>query len=169
MFFVARARARAHTPALLHTVYSIIKSVDSTIELIYRKTEGEKQNTFEILSVFTTSTQLNLYARDTNEKNIISIFLKFRRISRDEARLILSNLSGDRSKVLKLARFFFFRRVINSKLAHLFVLVGGHGDEFRLLENVTPERRVRKFQDVVGSYEVKPRLILVHRVQYRLQ
>lgn len=56
-----------------------------------------------------------------------------------------------------------------TKVAYLFVLIGRHGDEFRLLENVTPERRIRKFQDVIGSHEVKPRLILVHRVQYRLQ
>lgn len=53
--------------------------------------------------------------------------------------------------------------------AYLFVLIGRHGDEFRLFENVTPEGRVRKLQDVIGSHEVKPRLILVHRVQYRLQ
>lgn len=57
---------------------------------------------------------------------------------------------------------------VSTKVAYLFVLIGRHGDEFRLLENVTPERRVRKFQDVIGSHEVKPRLILVHRVQYRL-
>lgn len=55
------------------------------------------------------------------------------------------------------------------EVAYLLVLIGRHGDEFRLLENVTPERRIRKFQDIIGSHEVKPRLILVHRVQYRLQ
>lgn len=54
-------------------------------------------------------------------------------------------------------------------IAYLLVLIGRHGDEFRLLENVTPERRIRKLQDIVSSHEVKPRLILVHRVQYRLQ
>lgn len=53
-------------------------------------------------------------------------------------------------------------------ITYLFILIGRYSDEFRLLENVTPERRIRKFQDIVGSHEVKPRLILVHRVQYRL-
>lgn len=58
-----------------------------------------------------------------------------------------------------------------SKIAetHLLVLIGGHRDEFRLLENVTPERGVGKLQDVVGPHQVKPWLILVHRVQYRLE
>lgn len=52
---------------------------------------------------------------------------------------------------------------------HLLVLIGGHRDKLRLLENVTPERRVGKLQDVVGPHQVKPRLVLVHRVQYRLK
>lgn len=53
-------------------------------------------------------------------------------------------------------------------IAYLLILIGRHGDEFRLLENITPEGRIGKFQDVIGSHEMKPRLILVHRVQYRL-
>jgi len=53
--------------------------------------------------------------------------------------------------------------------SYLLVLIGRHGDKLRLLEDVTAERRVGKLQDIIGSHEVKPRLILVHRVQYRLQ
>ena len=48
-------------------------------------------------------------------------------------------------------------------------MVGGDGDELRLLEDVRPERGVGQLDDVVGSDEVKSRLVLVHRVQDGLQ
>ena len=54
-------------------------------------------------------------------------------------------------------------------ITHLLVLVGGDGDELRLLEDVRPERGVGQLQDVVGAYQVEPRLVLVHRVQYGLK
>lgn len=51
---------------------------------------------------------------------------------------------------------------------YLLVLVGSDGDELGLLEDVSAERGVRKLEDVVGSHQVEPRLVLVHGVQYRL-
>ena len=54
-------------------------------------------------------------------------------------------------------------------ITHLLVLVGGDGDELGLLEDVRPERGVGQLDDVVGSDEVKSRLVLVHRVQDGLQ
>ena len=53
--------------------------------------------------------------------------------------------------------------------AYLFVLVGRDRDELSLLEHVGPERGVGQLQDVVGPHQVKPRLVLVHRVQDRLR
>ena len=47
---------------------------------------------------------------------------------------------------------------------YFFVLVRRDRDEFSLLEHVTPEGGIGKLQDVVGSDEMKPRLVLVHRV-----
>lgn len=57
--------------------------------------------------------------------------------------------------------------VIDFQLGNLFILVGGNCDEFRLFEDVSAERAVRELEDVVGAYEMKSRLVLVHRVQYR--
>ena len=54
-------------------------------------------------------------------------------------------------------------------ITHLLVLVGGDGDELGLLEDVRPECGVGQLDDVVGSDEVKSRLVLVHRVQDGLQ
>lgn len=51
---------------------------------------------------------------------------------------------------------------------YLLVLVGGDGDELGLLEHVRAEGGVGKLEDVVGSHQVEPRLVLVHGVQYRL-
>lgn len=54
-------------------------------------------------------------------------------------------------------------------LTHLVILVGSNCYEVSFGENVSPERAVRKFQNVVCSHNVKPRLILVHGVQNRLR
>lgn len=51
---------------------------------------------------------------------------------------------------------------------YLFILVGCHGDELGFLEDVGAERGVRQLEDVVGSNEVKARLVLVHGVEDRL-
>ena len=59
--------------------------------------------------------------------------------------------------------------VVDLELGDLLVLVGGDGDELRLLEDVRPERGVGQLDDVVGSDQVKSRLVLVHRVQDGLQ
>ena len=53
--------------------------------------------------------------------------------------------------------------------AHLLVLIGGDANELGLLEDVRPERGVGQLDDVIGSDEVKSRLVLVHRVQDGLQ
>ena len=48
-------------------------------------------------------------------------------------------------------------------------MVRRYGDELGFLEDVRPKRRVGQFEDVVGSDEVKPGLVFVHGVEYRLQ
>jgi len=50
----------------------------------------------------------------------------------------------------------------------LFVLVRGDGYELRFTEDVRTKRTVRQVDDVGGANEMKPRLVLLHRVQYRL-
>ena len=55
------------------------------------------------------------------------------------------------------------------KKTYLLILVSGHSDERRLLEDVRAERAVGQLQDVVRSDEMEPRLILMHRVQDRLK
>ena len=52
--------------------------------------------------------------------------------------------------------------------AYLLVLVGGNGDELRLFEDVRPEGAVRQLEDVIGADEMETRLVLLHRVEYRL-
>lgn len=52
---------------------------------------------------------------------------------------------------------------------NLFILIGGDCDELGLLEDVRPEGGVWQLQDVVGADQVEPRLVLMHRVQYRLR
>ena len=52
---------------------------------------------------------------------------------------------------------------------YLFILVGCDGNEFGLFKHVGPKRTVRKFQDVVCPYEMKSRLVLVHRVEDSLK
>lgn len=47
---------------------------------------------------------------------------------------------------------------------HLFVLVCCHSDKFSLRKHVCFECAVGKFEDVVGSNDMKPRLIFVHGV-----
>lgn len=56
-----------------------------------------------------------------------------------------------------------------SRAAYLFVLICGDGNEFRFFEHIRPERRVRQLEDVVGSDQMKPWLVLVHGVEYRLR
>lgn len=52
---------------------------------------------------------------------------------------------------------------------YLFVLICGYGNEFGLLEHIRAERWIGQLQYVVGSYQMKTWLILVHRIQNRLQ
>lgn len=52
-----------------------------------------------------------------------------------------------------------------TRFSYLFVLVGSDANELGFLEDVGPERAVGKLQDVVSPDQVKPRLVLVHRVQ----
>ena len=52
---------------------------------------------------------------------------------------------------------------------HLLVLVGCHSDKLRLLEDVGPEGGVGELEDVVGPHQVESRLVLVHRVDDRLE
>lgn len=49
-------------------------------------------------------------------------------------------------------------------MTHLVILVGSDRDEVRLGEHVCSERAVREFQDIVGSHNVKSRLVFVHGV-----
>lgn len=52
--------------------------------------------------------------------------------------------------------------------AYLVILIRGHGNEIRFGENVSPKGAVREFEYVVGSHNMKARLIFVHRVKYGL-
>ena len=52
--------------------------------------------------------------------------------------------------------------VINLELSDLLILIGRHSYELRLLEDVGPEGGVGQLEDVAGSHQVEPRLVLVH-------
>ncbi len=52
----------------------------------------------------------------------------------------------------------------NILICHLFVLVCRHSNKFCLRKQIGFECAVRKFDDVVGSNDMKPRLIFVHGV-----
>ena len=52
--------------------------------------------------------------------------------------------------------------VVDLELGDLLVLVSGHADELRLLEDVRPERGIRQLGNVARPHQVKPRLVLVH-------
>lgn len=56
-----------------------------------------------------------------------------------------------------------------SIFGYLIILICCHRDEFGFGEQVCPKCTIRKFQDVIGSDDVKPGLVFVHRVQYSLQ
>lgn len=59
--------------------------------------------------------------------------------------------------------------IYSSQFSYLFILIRGDRDEFRLLEDIRPEGRVRQLEDIVGPHQVEPRLVLVHGVQDRLR
>lgn len=52
---------------------------------------------------------------------------------------------------------------------YLVVLIGCDSDEVSLGKDVGPEGTVWKFQNVVGSHDMKPGLVFVHGVQNRLK
>ena len=52
--------------------------------------------------------------------------------------------------------------VINLELSDLLILIGRHSNELGLLEDVGPEGGVGQLEDVAGSHQVEPRLVLVH-------
>lgn len=58
--------------------------------------------------------------------------------------------------------------VVDLQLRHFLVLICCHCDELALLEHVGPEGGVGELEDVAGPDQVEPRLVLVHRVQDRL-
>lgn len=53
-------------------------------------------------------------------------------------------------------------------VTHLFILISRDGDELGLLEDISAKRAVGQLKDVVGAHQMKSRLVLVHRIQYRL-
>ena len=59
--------------------------------------------------------------------------------------------------------------VVNFELGNLLVLVGGDPDELALLEDIGSEGGVGQLHDVAGPHQVEPGLVLVHRVQNRLE
>lgn len=85
-----------------------------------------------------------------------------------------SSIPGSMSK--KWAFLFWLRRefsapgvsswCMNSQntITHLFILVSSNCNEFRFFEDICPESGVRKLQNVVGSDQMKTRLVLVHGV-----
>ena len=52
--------------------------------------------------------------------------------------------------------------MINLELSDLLILIGRHCYELGLLEDVRPEGGVGQLEDVAGSHQVEPRLVLVH-------
>ena len=66
------------------------------------------------------------------------------------------------------AKAFSERIVIDLELRDLLVLVRGDGDELRFTEYISPERTVRQIDNVRSADQVKTRLVLLHRVQDRL-
>lgn len=54
-------------------------------------------------------------------------------------------------------------------MTNLVILVGSDSNEISLREHVGSERAVWEFQYVVGSHNVKSRLVFVHGVKYRLK
>ena len=59
--------------------------------------------------------------------------------------------------------------MIDLQLSDLLILISRHSDELGLLEHVGPEGGVGQLEDVAGSDQVEPRLVLVHRVEDGLQ
>lgn len=52
---------------------------------------------------------------------------------------------------------------------NLVVLVRSDGDELSLGKHEGPERTVGKFEEIVGSHHVQPRLVFMHGVQNGLK
>ena len=52
--------------------------------------------------------------------------------------------------------------MINLELSDLLILISRDSNELRLLEDVRPEGGVGQLEDVAGSHQVEPRLVLVH-------
>jgi hypothetical protein len=48
-------------------------------------------------------------------------------------------------------------------------LIGSYSNEIRFWENVSPERAIGQFENVVGSHDVKSGLIFVHGIQDGLE
>ena len=65
--------------------------------------------------------------------------------------------SSDRQRKSFQQRFINFILIV-----YLLILVGRHGNELRLLEDVRPEGGVGQLHDVASSHQVEPRLVLVH-------
>ena len=59
--------------------------------------------------------------------------------------------------------------MINLQLCNLFILISRHANKLGLFEDVGSEGGVGQLEDVVGTDEVEPWLVLVHRVQDGLQ
>ena len=55
--------------------------------------------------------------------------------------------------------------VIDLQLSDLLILISRYSNELGLLEHVGPEGGVGQLEDVVGSDQMEPRLVLVHRVE----
>lgn len=57
----------------------------------------------------------------------------------------------------------------SQKGVYLLVLVSCDGDELCLFEDEGPEGAVGQLEDVIGPHQMKPRLVLVHGVEDRLE
>lgn len=53
-------------------------------------------------------------------------------------------------------------------MGYLVILVGSHGNEFRFREQVCAKCTIRQLQNIIGSDDVEPGLVLMHRVEYGL-
>ena len=64
-----------------------------------------------------------------------------------------------------LSKSFGKRIVVNLQFGDLLILISSDCDEFRLSKHICPEGWVGKFEEIIGSDQMKTRLILVHGIQ----
>ena len=99
---------------------------------------------------------VNFFLTFSKSKSASFIYYKIpKRLKKNKIRKLFPNQNSQ----------LYFKSIVNTDL---LVLVGGDSDEAGLLEDVGAEGGVWQLKDVTGAHQVEPRLVLVHRVQDRL-